>query len=387
MKDRLNIFGVLSLSFLAITATSQNFDSLASTQRELVRRADSLMANYKFEGALKVLTKTDSVQTDILLRIGQCHFRLGASGAAIRPYEQVLQMDSTNVTALIQLGQLYARNGDFAKALSSFVRLIKLDSMNSYYYKQAGSMAMGSGEIMTARYWFKKALDFNTADVEASLALGNILMEMEGYEEVDGIVRQALTVDPQFKPMLLLGAKSAFEQHKYESVIITINKLLENSDTTALSARLLGVSYFQLQEYSKVVRCMQFLLQNRYENEWIYYYMGVATRELDDLPASIAWFKLAVQKSISENTKTYYSHLGQSYEEMEDYPEAIRAYRAAYNYSKDGIILYHLARNYDIYYKDKATALAYYQKYLESDDTIRLAREYARRRMQDMGKF
>jgi hypothetical protein len=40
-----------------------------------------------------------------------------------------------------------------------------------------------------------------------------------------------------------------------------------------------------------------------------------------------------------------------------------------------------------MYYKDKTTALAYYEKYLESDDTIRKAREYARSRMQDMGKF
>ncbi|HKZ36146.1 MAG TPA: tetratricopeptide repeat protein, partial [Chryseolinea sp.] len=198
---------------------------------------------------------------------------------------------------------------------------------------------------------------------------------------------QALAVDPQFKPLLLLSARSAFDQQQYERVINTIHTLLEKSDTTALHARLLGVSYFHLHEYNKLITCMQFLLKNRYQSEWIYYYMGVAYRELGDVSASIDWFKQAVEKSISENTTTYYSELGKSYEEVGNHQEAIRAYRAAYNYSKEGILLYHLARNYDIYYKDKTTALAYYQKYLESDDTIRLAKEYARKRMQDMGVF
>jgi tetratricopeptide (TPR) repeat protein len=190
-----------------------------------------------------------------------------------------------------------------------------------------------------------------------------------------------------FKPLLLLSAKSAFEQQHYESAIVTINKLLEKSDTTALLARLLGVSYFHLHDYNKVITCMQFLLKNKYDFEWIYYYMGLSFRELGYVSASISWLKLAVEKSISENTTTYYSQLGQTYEQMGEHQEAIRAYRAAYNFSKEGILLYHLARNYDVYYKDKSMAVEYYKKYLESDDTIRLAREYARKRMQDMGHF
>jgi tetratricopeptide (TPR) repeat protein len=150
---------------------------------------------------------------------------------------------------------------------------------------------------------------------------------------------------------------------------------------------MLGVSYHHVKDYSNVVTCMNYLLRNRYDFDWIYFYMGVAFRELGDVPASVRWLKLAAQKSISDNTKIYYSQLGQSFEDMGNYEEAIRAYRTAYNYSKDGVLLYHLARNYDVYYEDKATAALYYQKYLESDDTIRLAREYARKRMQDMGHF
>lgn len=384
MKYLLLALGFATVSFEAGAQTS---DSLAQTQINLIRTADSLIASYKFESALNLLSKGDSLDKDLLLRIGHCHLRLGTARAAIRPYERVLKMDSTNLSALNQLGQLYARDGDYAKALPLFLRLIAIDSANGYYCKQIGSLAARSEDKATAIYWYRKALHFNPADAESSLSLGNILFEFEEYESVDTIVNLALAQDSLFKPMIVLRAKSAFEQQRYESVIATINSLLQKSDTTALYARLLGISYFHQKDYHKLMTCMTFLLKNRYDQEWIYYYMGLAARELGDVPTSINWFKLAVQKSISENTKVYYSQLGQSHDALGEYPEAIRAYKAAYDYSREGILLYHLARNYDMYYKDKTMALAFYRRYLKSDDTIRLAREYARRRMQDMGDF
>jgi tetratricopeptide (TPR) repeat protein len=378
---------LLCCTFLlwSIVAFSQSLDN--SNSGELIRRADSLIVKYKFENALSLLAKGDTMNIEVLQRIGQCNYRLGVSAATIIPYERILQIDSVNVTALNQLGQLYARDGDFTKSLSIFLRLNALDPTNGYYCKQAGSMAARMSETGTAKFWFKKALNYNPADVEASLALGNILMETEEYEAVDSITQQALALDSHFKPMLLLQAKSAFEQQHYESVVIILNDLLKKSDTTSLYARMLGVSYFHLKEYEPLTTCMTYLLKNRFDYEWIYYYMGVASRELGNVPASINWFRMAGEKSISENTKIYYSEWGKSYEAVGDFPGAIKAYRSAYNYSKDGILLYHLARNYDVYYKDKTTALAYYKKYLQSDDTIRLSKEYAKKRMQDMGDF
>jgi tetratricopeptide (TPR) repeat protein len=382
-----SIFLFLIFCCLAKSGSSQHSDQIEHPQHALIAQADSLMTNFQFEKALGILQGADSVDKEILLRIGQCNFRLGASAGAIEPFERVLHFDSANITALNHLGQLYARDGDFTKALSCFVNLIQLDSANGYYFKQAGAMATRLNEISRAQHWYTQALRLNARDTESSVALANTLMVMEQYKRVDSIVQAAMILEPSFKPLILLNARSAFEQRQYGTVVGTLNRLLENTDTTALTARLLGISYFHLGEYEKLISCMQFLLTNKYDFEWVYYYTGVAFRELGDAKGSVSWLKLAVEKSISENTSVYYAQLGQSYEGVGDHSAAIKAYRAAYEFSKDGILLYHLARNYDVYYKDKTTAVAYYQRYLESDDTIRLAREYAKKRMQDMGHF
>jgi tetratricopeptide (TPR) repeat protein len=377
-----------SLLFLSVvTARSQDHDKEPDTQRTLLREVDSLMLSYKFDSALRLLEKCDSAKADILLRISQCNFRLGRTDAAISSSIRVLRMDSMSVAALNQLGQLYSRNGDYPGALDSFVRLIGLDSTNGFYYKQAGLMASRMEDNAKARIFFSTALNYNPADIESSLALGNILMEMEEYESVDTVVRLALALAPASRSILLLRARSDLEQQHYGSVVVTVNTLLQQSDTTVLFARLLGESYLHLQQYPNLIDCMLFLLKNRYEDERVYYCMGIALQELGDAGGSIPWFERAAQKSISQNTKVYFLQLGRSYEAMKKYAEAIRAYRTAYNYSKDPILLYHLGRNYDVYYKEREPALDHYRKYLRSDDTTSSARDYARRRMQDMGEF
>src|SRR6267378_6395621 len=159
--------------FFAFALEAQTFDSAQIARQQLIRQSDSLMNNYQFEKALGLLNNmSDSLNTNVLLRIGQCNFRLGLSRRAILPYERVLKLDSTNVTALNQLGQLFARDGDFYKALECYLRLLAMDSSNSYYYKQAASMAVKSDDKLVAAVFYEKALHYNPSDTEASLALG-----------------------------------------------------------------------------------------------------------------------------------------------------------------------------------------------------------------------
>jgi tetratricopeptide (TPR) repeat protein len=374
--------------FISTTTIALCQDTISSMEpKQSFARADSLMANFQYAAALSILPADDSTNIGLLLRIGLCNFRLGASEGAIKPYQQVLKLDSANVTALHQLGILYSRNSDFEAALSSFARLTQLDEKNAYYCRQAGSMAEKLEDRVSAISWYRKALRLNPVDVEATISLGNILMEMEQYKAVDSVVAIALALEPNSKPMLTLAARSAFEQKEYQSVVIIINSLLAKSDTTTFHARLLGVSYFNLQEYDKVPDCMIFLLRARMEEDWIYYYTGMSLRAMSDNESAIPWLTLAATRSISPNASAFFTQLGLSYEENKDYKNAIKSYRMAYNISQEGIFLYHLARNYDIYYKTKDEALTTYRRYLASADTTRLAREYVKRRLQELNDF
>jgi tetratricopeptide (TPR) repeat protein len=345
------------------------------------------MLIYKFASALRQLEKCDTGRVDVLLRIGQCNSRLGVTNEAIRPLKRVLELDSTNVSALNLLGQVYLRNGEYLSAFESYVLLTYQDSTNGFYYKQAGMMAVRLEDVHSARTFFSHALNYNPGDIESSLALGNLLMDLEEYDAVDSVARLALALAPTSKPILILQARANLERQQYEAVVTTMNTLVQQSDTTVLYARLLGESYLYMHKYEELKRCMLFLFMNRVQDERMFYCMAVALRETGDERAAIPWFERAAKTSISGNTSVYFSNLGQCYEAIKKYPEAIKAYRMAYNYSSDPIMLYHLGRNYDMYYRKKDMALDHYKRYLASTDTTRVAREYVRRRLQDLGVY
>ncbi|GHN01445.1 hypothetical protein WSM22_29340 [Cytophagales bacterium WSM2-2] len=351
-----------------------------------LKQANEFIENFQYEKALEVLAAvSDSTDIRIFLQSGYCHSRLGHHNAAIESYIYALKLDSLNRVALNQLGQMYSRNNRFTQAIDCYRKLIRIDSTNSFYYKQYGALMAQTGVADSiAAGLYAKALSLNPRDMEASAALGNLFLQAEDYEHLDTLVDKALAQDSLQAGILLLKAKSESAQHKYKNVIATVERILRWHDTQPIHVRLMGISYFQLNNYPKTLQCMNYLLENGVKSEWIYYYLGVSYREMKDIPKSIEAMNKAVEEGISENIGTYYSQLARSYEENKDFKNAIYYYQAAYEKSKSKILLYHLARNYDIYFKDKSTAISYYKRYLATDDTIRLAREYSKRRLESL---
>lgn len=354
---------------------------------EIIKEADILSNAYQFGKALDVLNQSeDSVTIGLLQRKAYCYSRLGNYEEAINYYERIMRNDSVNRDALHQLGQLYSRSEQFDTARSFYLRLIRLDSTNSFYYKQFASIAVKQEDFAKAILYYLQALQFNPRDIEAYAQLGSVMMDAEQYEAADSMLTEALALSENPSLRLLL-ARAKLAEGEYDAVIENVNQLLTKSDTTSSYARLLGISYLQLDQYEKVITCMDFLLKSGIKSDWIFYYLGVSYRETKHPEEGIQFLNLAIEESISDNISTYYATLALAYEEIRDFKNAIRYYKAAYESSKSDILLYHLARNYDVYYKDKTQALIYYKKYLDSDDTIKLAKNYSRQRLSVLSEF
>jgi len=349
---------------------------------EIIPEADRLMKNYQFHNALALMdTAADSLDIELLQRKGLCYSKLGNYSQAILAYEKIRNTDTVNTEALYQLGQLYSVSDQYHQAMDCFERLIDLDSTNSFYFKHYGSVAVKADDLIQGIAAYLQAVRLNPHDMEACAHLANILLDAEQYHFVDSMLSAVLETT-ESKQLRLLLARANLGEENYDGVIRNVEQLLATADTTVSYARLLGISYFQLDQYSKVIPCMDFLMKKGIKADWIYYYMGVSYQQTNDLLKGIEFLNLAIEESISDNIGTYYMQLGMAYEEMKDFRNAIRTYKAAYEQSKTDILLYHLARNYDIYYKDKKQARLYYKKYLDSDDTIRIAKQYSQHRLE-----
>jgi tetratricopeptide (TPR) repeat protein len=369
-------FVIAMLLFITRALCAQN-----PSADDILRDADSLMNNYQFESALARLESSeDTVNINLLKRKGYCHSRLGNYSEAILAYERILKLDSTNREGLYHLGQLYSDTDEYQQAASCYQALIQLDSTNSLYYKQYAAAAARVNDIAVAIGSYFKAVQLNPRDLDGYAKFANLMMDAEQYEFVDSMLTNVLSTRENTQLRLLL-ARAKLGQDKHKEVVANVERILSTNDTTMTSVRMLGISYFHLEQYAKVIRCMQYLLRKEIKADWIYYFLGTSYQQVGDPIKAIEYLNLAVEEGISDNIGTYYTQLASAYEEARDFKNAIRNYKAAYETTRTDILLYHLARNYDVYYKDKTQAQIYYRKYLDSGDTIRLAQEYSRQRL------
>jgi tetratricopeptide (TPR) repeat protein len=376
-----NPFMKVALTVLVVLIVSCTFAQEYS-RPQLLQKADTLIGDYHFDKALELIAEyDDSLDLALLQRKGWCYSKIGDYPRAIESYERIRAVDSLNVESLFQLGQLYSVSDQYKEAMACYQKVILVDSTNGYYFRQYASVAVKSENVIAGIGGYLQAVTLNPRDVESYAQLANIFLDAEQYDVADSMLTDILP-RTQNKRLTLLLARAKMGQKKYREVVENVDALLATTDTTATYARLLGVSYFQLDEYAKVIPCMEFLMKKNVEADWVYYYLGVAFQQTHDPVKAITFLNMAVEKGISENIGSYYTQLAMAYEEAKDFKNAIRNYKAAYETSKADILLYHLARNYDVYYKDPRQAQVYYKKYLDSDDTIKLAKQYSQYRLE-----
>lgn len=376
-----------AFAFLILLACTPSFGQVNATGDAItLADIDRLISRYQYQDALAALNNVDSTSVEVLRRSGNCYFHMGDYGDAIRQFEKILEIDSMNIHGLFQLGQLYSRTMQYKEAYGCYQKLIARDSTNGVYYKQYAVVASQANDPLVALSNFYKAVSLNAHDVEAYFLFGNMLLDMEQYPVADSILTAALTINQSTQLKLLL-AKAQMGEEKYEEALATTTQLLMKGDTLPAYARIMGISYFQLDEYDKVIPWMNILVDNGMTAEWINYYLGVSYQQLNKPDSAIIYLNKAIEEGISENISNYYTQLAVSYEDKKDYKSAIKYYKAAYESSRKDILLYHLGRNYDVYYRDKKQAITYFKRYLNSEDTIKVAKEYTRRRLRQLGDY
>lgn len=376
------IIGVSSLSF----GQEKSIDTL--DKNDCIKSLQ-LIQNYQFEKAIIKLNycySSDSSNLDYLEKLAFCNLKLGRLKEAKLDYLEILINDTSNLNALNQLANIYAKESNNEAAINTFKKLESIDSMNSYYQKRIANLSLKESQIKTALVYYNKAISINSQDIEAIAELSNLYIELKFYPKADSLLRIGNQIDNSNILLLLYMAKSSYKQRKYINALSSANKIIElQEDTSIYLKKMMGISYFHTGDYGISIKTLNSVLKQNQASEIIYYYLALTYKANGNLEKSTQLFEKAIGEGISVNLATYYTNLAVSYEEQGLYGDAIRAYKAAYNSSKDKILLYHLARNYDTYYEDKNTAIDYYQKYLEANDTGDVVfQDYSKHRISEL---
>jgi len=362
---------------MAQQITSANHDSIMDKARHYE-------SQFQFDTALQLyesMLKSDSSNVQILARAGHCSYQSGRLKLSEKYFKEIILHDSVNKRALAQLANIALKRGNHLQAKDIFLKLTTLDSLNSYYYKKLGEIYTKLQQDSLAEKHFLHALSLNRKDMTTIKSLANLQYQMKKFDSALKTIKKGLMLDSSNKKLHRIKLRSQFKLKNYEQAIYCGEKLIHRGDTSTTVLKTTGVSAFRLKLYKRTINYLQQLPEEE-KNMTINYYLGICYREVSKFDKSLVSFNQAIEKGIPAIYHRFFIQKGMAFEDIKEFPKAIKTYRRGYQITQKPVLLFHLARMYDYFYKDKEPALNHYEKYVNSSRSNRIYTTYSNQRIE-----
>lgn len=367
---------LLLVLWVAVAPAQDSLDckseySIHIRQGDFVKAKELLDSCFQQDSSVWALEKRGFVKTN-----------LGETPAAKKDLLKLLELDDQNVFALSYLASIFESEEHVPKAIKYYRALTKLDSTNFLYHRKLGMLNRKGGLIISAMESYMLAHRLNPKDMKTMKAMVEILIDNKQYSEADQILDTAKLQDSTNISMILLSARNAYEQKDYKTTTLFLKKTNGKIDLSNYYTKMYGYALMQLDSIDQAIYYLEKALTgDRSSKEGAHYYLALAYDKKGQADFTKFHYEKAIQEAFSPNVGIYYKNLGLKLEAEKDYKGAIAMFKKAYEYKKEGIVLYYLARNTDIYYKDKSIAVKYYSRYIESNDKNEAYKNYAIERM------
>jgi tetratricopeptide (TPR) repeat protein len=322
----------------------------------------------RYEAALQYLHGFEQAgQTDpkILGQLAYLNMMAGKLPEAEQIYLTLHDQDSSSMPILFNLANLQKKRGQQAKAIHYYQAIIALDSNNLAAYKQLANLHKGTGDKAYQRYLIK-ANRLNPTDPEVAYDLCELYFQISDFDRANQVLLPALQADTANLQLLKMKMPISLANKNYQEAVKTGEKLLSYGDSSSFVMNNLAKSHFLLLDYKKALTYFLQVKDKALENEGLYYNIALSYRGLKDYKNAGIYLQKTIKEGISEKTANYYGLLGDSHEQINQYQEALTAYKRGLLFENNGSLYYTIALVYEKGLSDKKNAIAYYNLYLKN---------------------
>jgi tetratricopeptide (TPR) repeat protein len=302
--------------------------------------------------------------------------------ATAKKHLHILEVkDSANTNVYVQLANIYDLQQQFPKAIKYYTILNKMLPENPVYYRKNANLYKGYGDKLESFRLYAKANKLNPRDVLslkglAELSIGNGQLVM-----ADSLIDVSLGLDSMNIGINYLLARSKYKQKQYYDVTKVFDRIRGQVDLNSYYNKLLGYAYLQIDSVDLAISKFQLALVDDNSPEKLHYYLASAYEKKGNLVGALEHYEKAVESGISPDLDLYHRNVGRLALKENNHKKAFAAYKDAYKYGNDPVLLYYMAAAADNYYKDKSIAISYYKKYLKSDHSHKEYKNYATKRV------
>lgn len=362
---------------IAFSIQAQEIDSLRI-------KVEKLSKEFRYNEVTELLANREDLNIHLQISLADAQYKSGQFYAALDSYQKLYALDS-NLNFLLQEGKVYEKLQKDQLALEVYLRVAQKAKNNAYFWKLTAKRAERSSEFTIALSAYATAYELQANDLEIIDEFARLLMKVEQYEIADSLLLIGLDQNPSALYLKRQRLMALYKLKRNEELVNVADELFAKGDSSLLSQKLAGISNYHEKNYTKSIALLSNVVEVEKESDLLFYYLGLSYRESGEPVKAAEFLEKSIDLSISNNLPNYYTQLAVSYEEAGEIAKAIQAYKIAYKETKDKILLYHLARNYDAFYKDKKVALNYYEKYLNEKDTANeYLMNYSKYRVQEL---
>lgn len=352
---------LLCFLFLAKTAGSQE----SAEVRVLVRELHEQDEHLGVVGLLDSIYGEQAMPFEMMYLRGRALFHAGRFDQA-REVLQEIENDSLFAERSNHLlSNIALQQGRQNDAIRHLLILTKLEPQNPSYWRRIGRIFVGEGKFPAAENYMHKAYMLDSLNQGVIVELADILLKMEAHARAFSLLKKGIRISPDNLAMRRLMVNASYRQKNIQETLGHARWLTQQGDTTNSVIRLKALAYFQLDSLEKSEYWLDYLLDRDVISEDILFNKATVLEARGEIPEALDYYEQAVFSGISSNFSPFIMKQSILLHENQKYPESIRWLQVLKHFSANPLIYFYLARNFDLYYKDRIPALQHYQLFID----------------------
>jgi len=171
--------------------------NLMTRAQEFELSGNNASALQLYQRALTQGSLSGAQRSAILMRMGDCLYRLDRMDEAFTTYKKAAESDPNNLEANLRMGDMLLSSGAPEAAHEQASAVLKKSPDNTEALALEGASAAGSGDFDRATQFYGRALHNDPHRVTVAIALADLYNHENKTEEARGLLKQAAEMEPQ----------------------------------------------------------------------------------------------------------------------------------------------------------------------------------------------
>lgn len=192
-----------------------------------------------------------------LIEKSQDHFRKGEWDAAIRAYNEIIELLGESDKALYAIyfsrGRCFYEKGNLDRALADYNEVIKRRPDLAGGFTFRGEVYLRRNELDSALDDFTRAIKLDSTDILAYRRRAEVYNLKKDYDNAVKDCDDVIRLDPKYQSAWYLRADSYFEKGDFKAALKDISEYIRLDDTSAKAYSLRAKTYRKLNDEKAAV--------------------------------------------------------------------------------------------------------------------------------------